>query len=321
MMVSKKVFYVFSLILFQLISCRQNTKKDSSYQEKKEESNNSQVGIQIISGEKAYPQIKLPLDKKQVDIGALYTGITIYAHGETAGNYFRFPGELLITDPEGRKTGLDPTSGQNYQEIPESIYCVEAIGDVTTGERGPETKVIEIRQPAEGEYELKITGTAAGEYTLEIYATDRENKESGAKFLKPMTIFPGEVYSYLMKYSPRVGSKTRVYGAFDGKGQRPRDVNEFLSYSHPLQTTSELPLGETSYCLMIFYDQAIIPSTFRTELNGREVTSLFSVAPGSFEQVKLNLAQGRNTLLLKVDGALSSGRIATDQDRLTFIVK
>ena len=97
-------------------------------------------------------------------------------------------------------------------------------------------------------------------------------------------------------------------------------MNKFLSFSNPTQVTTKLPQGETTFDLFIFYDEAIIPETFKAELNRQDITNLFSPSPGGAETVRFNLSSGRNTLILSVDGRLASGRVATDRDRLVFIV-
>lgn len=66
---------------------------------------------------------------------------------------------------------------------------------------------------------------------------------------------------------------------FNGGGQSS-EVNAFLRYGKPHQTSTELAVG----------------------------TVMVPVAPG------------RNVLLFTVQGTTSSGRIATDRDRLVFIV-
>ena len=108
-------------------------------------------------------------------------------------------------------------------------------------------------------------------------------------------------------------------GNFDGKGQRPADVNKFLSYVNLTKSTTTLPAGTTNFSLIIIYDKNIIPSTFTAELNGVDVKSLFHPIPGSAESVTLNLEQGRNTLVLSVEGK-PPNRVARDTDRLVFIV-
>jgi len=69
------------------------------------------------------------------------------------------PGELLITDANGNMTGVDPVIGESYDDIPNSSYGIEALYDSETGLVGPGWNELEIVQPEEGEYTLRITGT------------------------------------------------------------------------------------------------------------------------------------------------------------------
>lgn len=108
---------------------------------------------------------------------------------------------------------------------------------------------------------------------------------------------------------------------FDGKGQRPIDVNEFLIYSNPTQARTELPAGVRSFDLIILYGKTSNPGTFKAELNRLDISSKFKpVIAGGAAFVRLDLSLGTNTLVLSIQGVRSDGRIGTDTDRLTFIV-
>jgi hypothetical protein len=52
-----------------------------------------------------------------------------------------------------------------------------------------------------------------------------------------------------------------------------------------------------------------------------DVSGSFNPQPGTFEIVPLQLQPGKNLLILSIDGSVSSGRIATDTDRLVFQVQ
>jgi len=234
---------------------------------------------------------------------------------------FHSPGELLFTDPQGRKVGYDPISGITYNEIPRAFYESIGLEDAESGDAGPETKELEVPWPLAGDYQLQVIGTDTGTYTLEIRAYDPELNASAADFLN-IPISQSEIHTYGFYYAKTVGAElefTAVPGNFDGKGQRPSDVNKFLSYVTPTQSTTTLPAGTTSFSLVIIYDKNIIPSTFTAELNGIDIKSLFHPTPGSAESVSLNLNPGRNTLVLSVEGNLPN-RVARDTDRLVFIV-
>lgn len=106
----------------------------------------------------------------------------------------------------------------------------------------------------------------------------------------------------------------------DGKGQRPSDVNTFLKYSNPTKTRATLPAGVKKFDLVVFYGPTIIPATFSASLNGVIITPKFNVTPGGVSVVRLDLANGNNTLILSVEGIRSNGRKGRDTDRLTLIV-
>jgi hypothetical protein len=67
------------------------------------------------------------------------------------------PVSLLLTDPQGRRAGVD-TAGQEINEIPGSAY-----GD-TGDPLGP--KFILVSEPLSGDYEFTLSGVADGNYAL-----------------------------------------------------------------------------------------------------------------------------------------------------------
>jgi hypothetical protein len=106
--------------------------------------------------------------------------------------------------------------------------------------------------------------------------------------------------------------------SFDGGGQRPRDVNQFLTYSNPTDSPVTLPPDISVFPLSLAYGPTTIPATFSATLNGTDVSGLFHPQARTFETVMVPLASGKNLLELKIDGTVSSGRVATDTDRLVF---
>jgi hypothetical protein len=64
------------------------------------------------------------------------------------------PANLLITDPLGRSTGVDP-SGQIVSQIPDATYS-----------NTTESQVIMIPDPINGSYNIRLHGTGSGSYTL-----------------------------------------------------------------------------------------------------------------------------------------------------------
>lgn len=108
--------------------------------------------------------------------------------------------------------------------------------------------------------------------------------------------------------------------SFNGGGQRPPDVNLFLTYASPTDSPVTVT-GGTTFPVTLAYSPAVIPSSFSAMLNGADVTGLFHPVPGTFETVTLSLQAGKNTLILTIDGTRSDGHVAKDTDRLVFNVQ
>jgi hypothetical protein len=107
---------------------------------------------------------------------------------------------------------------------------------------------------------------------------------------------------------------------FNGKGQKPDDVNLFLGYLQPSDSQTDLAAGTTGYSVHLYYGETVDPATFTAELNRQDITSLFSPKPFTDEEVEIPLHHGRNTLVLSIAGTRKDGRKARDTDRLVFIV-
>ncbi len=116
---------------------------------------------------------------------------------------------------------------------------------------------------------------------------------------------------------PTDPSELQIY---NGGGQKPNDVNLFLSYTNPLEHRNPIRAAETRFPLSIRYGATVLPPTFKATLNGTDVTASFRPAVGSAEVVTIVLQSGSNTVVLSIDGKTASGRTATDTDRLVLLV-
>lgn len=232
------------------------------------------------------------------------------------------PAELLVTAPDGSKTGFDPITGRTYNEIPNSSYQLEGYDDAETGIINPDkVKILDITGvPSDGEYLVQVTGTGTGMYDLAITRIGNDARERDRIELIEVPVEYGEVHRYAVAYSAGASQPPAVSGGFDGRGQRPADVNKFLRYSNPSSARTSLPAGTTHFRLAISYGETTIPETFKATLNGADVSALFSPAPGVSQVVLLPLSRGSNTLVLAIDGRTEGGGVATDTDRLVFLV-
>jgi hypothetical protein len=115
------------------------------------------------------------------------------------------PVELMITDPQGRNTGIDVSTGNVIQQIPRSSYHTDAASYDHVVPRVPAepAKVIEVLVPSSGQYPLTVTGTENGSYTIEYHAYDQTGHLSLATVAGIIT--RGTVVNYDVKYSPIPG--------------------------------------------------------------------------------------------------------------------
>lgn len=236
------------------------------------------------------------------------SGISIYLHS---------PAELLLIDPQGRRLGMDPITGQNFKEIPKSFYELSALTDQETGLTEEPSKELTFAEPIDGEYVLEVTGTGIGDYALEVRAMNNTMQRSST-LVEQVPITPNERHQYKFYFSGTGTAPLEFIANFNGGGQNAK-VNSLLSYNSPTASRTQLSSGTNSYTVSVFYSRNILTQSFHAELNGMDISSAFHPIPGSNERVTIPLVIGRNLLHLTVEGDVN-GRIASDSDRLTFIV-
>jgi hypothetical protein len=149
---------------------------------------------------------------------------------------------------------------------------------------------------------------------------DKTGAYQGSPEFEGIPTGPGVIHRYTFDYSATPGTPFQLSGGFDGHGQRPSDVNKFLNYANPSAARTQLPAGQTSFLLLVFYGSTITPTSLKATLNGADITAQFSSTPGGHQLVPLPLVKGSNVLVLSVDGTTATGRVATDTDRLVFLV-
>jgi hypothetical protein len=74
-----------------------------------------------------------------------------------------------------------PTTGKRFDQIPNSSYTLESLGDdedPTGTSTTPETKVLDIPAPSDGTYTLQVFGTGTGPFTLDFIGYDSAGNPS-----------------------------------------------------------------------------------------------------------------------------------------------
>ncbi|MBI2527370.1 MAG: hypothetical protein HYV93_15460 [Candidatus Rokubacteria bacterium] len=214
---------------------------------------------------------------------------------------------LILTDPQGRRTGLDPTATVAHRTIPRSSYMDEGVDR--------RSRVLDVRQPMDGAYTLHVTGTAGGSYSLDLRAWDRSGTATARPELRDVPTEPGIVHLYRLDYASTARTPLTLGGRFDGEASR------FLAYASPTSPDTRLRAGVTSFPLVIFYGARVRPVTFSALLNGDNITGRFTPKPEGYQVVRIPLGPGLNTLVLSIEGNTASGQTATDTHRLVFRVE
>ena len=89
--------------------------------------------------------------------------------------------DFLLIDPTGKKAGA--VSEKTFSEFVAGFADYEGLEDDETGESGPSSGVIDISNPAEGGYVLRITGTEDGRFSIELNGYNKQPKRSHAEIL------------------------------------------------------------------------------------------------------------------------------------------
>lgn len=107
--------------------------------------------------------------------------------------------ELLVTDPSGKQTGYN--AGSIATGIPHSGYQTDAVSDLDTGAPDPNpTKVLSVRQPANGTYTIQVIGIQAGSYTVTVNAYNSDGSPQKALTFSG-TASVGSVDTYTFQYT------------------------------------------------------------------------------------------------------------------------
>lgn len=125
--------------------------------------------------------------------------------------YLASPAELLITDPQGRREGLNPTTGTTHNEIPGALYYKEGSYESSNTDVDPLTqhyiKVLHLPLLPDGSYTIKVIGTGEGSYALTSVMTT----DAGTTIQKTFTASttPNQVTDYQLVVSNGVPAISR----------------------------------------------------------------------------------------------------------------
>ncbi len=114
------------------------------------------------------------------------------------------PLQFLVTDPNGRRTGYDPKTGNMLDEIPQSSYITQTLADALY----PNNPTTEIKgfytgAPMAGPYRVNTVGTGSGSYTLTFIGTNQIGASTSQVLIGQTTL--GQTKTYQITYTPTGG--------------------------------------------------------------------------------------------------------------------
>jgi hypothetical protein len=152
--------------------------------------------------------------------------LTIDPVKSTAVTTVHSPVTVMITDPLGRKTGIQP-DGAVLSEIPDSEYHVAVAEDETVHAEyllPDEGKSVVFGSPVDGTYTAQLVGTGSGPFTFDIDILRPGEPQS--HFSVSGTAAPGVTNTYTFTYPPAttatVVGRSVFYNnsSFDGADRR-----------------------------------------------------------------------------------------------------
>jgi hypothetical protein len=158
-----------------------------------------------------------------VSVLIVYLLMSVDAHGQSLAALTFSTNRnatLLVTDPNGKKTGYDGLLGTTIQSIPSSAYFVDQITDDVSAQPASETShSVSINNPnVSGTYTIGVTGLRSGPLVLEITGVS-----TSRKVFPPIRVSAvaaaGSTASFVLTLSPSgsiLGSLNPIIGDVNG---------------------------------------------------------------------------------------------------------
>ncbi len=100
------------------------------------------------------------------------------------------PINILVIDPQGRRLGYDPASGQVLREIPDAVYTAPGVE--------PQIVLIPNALQGKGPYQITATGYGAGRYSLAVHLGGKPGAVPLADFAGETQVGEQHVHSFTL---------------------------------------------------------------------------------------------------------------------------
>jgi len=116
--------------------------------------------------------------------------------------------ELMVTGPDGKRTGYLGKKKENLKEIPKANYFDEESNRVGKDRASNASKELWIENPSSGTYVLQIIGTKTGIYTANFHIQDKSAR--GRQVIIKGVISKGKVHEVKVNYQPESVHDSKV---------------------------------------------------------------------------------------------------------------
>jgi hypothetical protein len=116
--------------------------------------------------------------------------------------------DLRVTDPDGNVTGLiDPATGQDIQNIPQSAHFVDALANDGAGTLPTigQTHSVYILEPMSGAYSVNVIGIKLGGYTLQVAAVSQDGNAQPVTQISGVANY-GSTSTFEIQFSNSIGA-------------------------------------------------------------------------------------------------------------------
>lgn len=214
--------------------------------------------------------------------------------------------ELLVTAPDGLRTGFNPVTGLHVNEIPSSNYYTGPLAE-NPGAFGStvEVRKVQIALPAAGTYTVEAIGQEPGSFTVRVTAVNDKGVSHVWKFTGKAT--PDSTSVYRVRYSPDPSAQSAVTPLI-ALSSLSADVTDAAGPPPTFQVKARFSLGSASAGI----DPLTEPVSFHLS------TYSATIPAGSFKRT----GQGSYAFSGTIEGVPLQVRIATlSTGKLSFQVK
>lgn len=121
------------------------------------------------------------------------------------------PGELLLTDPEGKRIGYDLGKGRLVMERQFGYYDPDYENDHAESEStSAVSKELQIGAPKPGRYTIHVYARTSGRYNLSLGAGFSDGRGFANRSAIAVAIQAGAIHTYRLWYDPSRVKDTRL---------------------------------------------------------------------------------------------------------------